>query len=399
MEFVNKSKIEYSEKEAVLITIQYGGFDGSEFKTGVWKRHERLDMDRTQIALMKKLNTLANKVSLKMNEDGKPLRGKSRVYIIDDWKESQSKMESNRKGTPLSDEDNIMKDYIFSRLLIMHLQQADMNKTINRWAIEIGLENTKEIDANECVNVIDQLHENSDFNKISKYGIVQLFMNKLYERNTSVVSLAFKHLEREGKISLTESYFGRKKDKSVARISYKEYETFSEKREKALREVRSNMTYYNIAKHSTRKNMNQFEVIKQVESYLHDEVDIIDTFKTLNVRILDTKYNSKVSNKAEFLEAYYNKFFTLIENQQKSNEKTVQGRIYFTNKFYRLHMLTLIEALGLEETPRNGIRDEIRSFDSRLKELLEDLEELDRGKRETFGGFNEKSFPLTSLRE
>src|SRR6185312_11339227 len=101
--------------------------------------------------------------------------------------------------------------------------------------------------------------------------------------------------------------------------------------------------------------------------------------------------------RSDFLASFHNKFFQLIDRQQKANEQTTKGRIYFTNKFYKMNMLLLIETLGYE-TPFGALGREVEMFTPRLSEMKLDISEIDEAQRKQFKMINVVNFPLSSVK-
>ncbi len=368
--------IEVNEEQAINITIEHG-YEGNEFETAAWKQRGYLKNNGTLKALIKKLNTIFNKVEI----DGS---GKKRTYILIDKKETPTEIKHNYKGTLPTDEDEIMKEYIFSRLCVI---ENEVSNSYIGWSEFFGFFNIEKSYANEMIECIKDLH--MGFPTIyNPKEVVDKFFQAIITRNKDVINNSFKRLQKEKRIKVEEIYNFKRVDGDYEQVEQEEYQDAQEHLKEFLET--KDVTYYqysqSIASIHLSKKMKR--VLKEVKKELEEHFDIDYFFKTFKVTVLDKTQKQEITNE-EFEEAYFQQFIKLTHDRQ--NREKYMTSISFWQRFYLLNTLTLLnyfEVYDVDEMLADAKKKQGEQTDDYYLDYaiyLSEQKENEKIRRNTFG--------------
>jgi hypothetical protein len=324
----------YTEEQAINITIE-NGYNGSEFETSTWKQRGCLKPNKTMDALISKLKTIYDHVEVTG-------AGKKRKYILKDKKNQVSERIFNYKGSVETEEDKIMKEYIFNNLLSY---KSNFNKSYKGWAKLIGFIDTSTLPIEGMIKELKNSHY--DFPVIyNPKEAVSIFLQTLNTRNNDILEKSFQRLEKEKRIKVIEVYNIRYANGKYKTITQMEYNTFIEYITKYLKQY--NISYYTYAQSLTslHKSKRMKEIINNVSQYIEDHFDIDYFFKSFKISITDLTIQKEVT-KNEFDAAYIKRLIRLSEHRQEKN--TYKNAIIFWKRFYLYNTLTLLKYLHVNE--------------------------------------------------
>lgn len=371
-----KESIQVNEEEAINITIEHG-YDGAEFETSVWKQRGCLKPNRTLEALKSKLETIYNDVEIVGS-------GKKRQYILSDKKDSVTERIFNYKGSVETEEDTLMKEYIFNKLL---RYEEGFTQSYKGWAMVLGFPNTESFSIEDMIYEIKYLHYG--FPTIyNPKEVVSKFIQAINTRNKDVIEKSFKRLEKENRISLTEIYNFKTCDDEIEVVDKLEYEEAQEYLRNFLESKGVTLYVYSQSISSINKSKKMRKLSLEVEEFLSEELGIKYFFKSFKVVVLNQKECKEITND-EFIEAYYNRFVKLTTDRQ--NKEKYKNSILFWQKFYLLNTLTLLDFMkikGYEENLKNERKLKLEKTDEYAQDFIIYLAEKDVEKetrRHTFG--------------
>ncbi|MBB6445624.1 hypothetical protein [Bacillus benzoevorans] len=380
-------KIEFTEEEAIRITMEHG-YDGAEFNTSVWKTRGCLHPNRTLDALISKLKTIYDSVEV----EGK---GKKRKYILKDKKVKVSERIFNYKGTIPTLEDDIMKEFIFNHLVSY---EKEFTQSYRGWARLIGFIGTDNFKVEEMIQKLKNVHHGFPTIYNPKEAVGK-FIQTLNIRNKDVVEKSFKRLEKEGRITVSEVYNFKMNDGQIEEVDQLEYEEVQEVLKELLES--KEVTYYQYTQSVTslNKSKKMKEIIREVGNYLSEQFDIQYFFKSFKVTVLDKTIHNEIS-KDEFKQAYFKRLIKLSIDRQ--NKKDYKESLSFWKRFYLLNTLALLKYLnvkGIEKYWDNERKLQLEKTDEFTLERLIYYFESDVEKekiRHTFGNIDniEESLPF-----
>lgn len=335
----------FSEEEAINITIEHG-YDGSEFKTKVWKDRGCLSTNRTMDALINKLKT----IYLTVEVEGK---GKKRKYILANKKEEITEREYNYKGTVPTVEDGTMKEFIFNHLVE---RGTGIPKSYNKWGEEFELFQPTSF-SNRLIDEMKELHSGLYFNPNE---VVSEFINAIKNHNKALVHNSFNRLEREGRISQSSVYIFKTVEGNHMEVSKEEYEDAIAFKKDFVDSLGVDFRHYVLSYHSFHKNTDMKSIIMEVDEQMAKEFNIDYMYEMVKVTIIDNKVLKEIP-RDEFIQAYFKKFIKLSKDRQNmdsyKNTKSFWRRTYLMNT---LNMLSLILkdiiVEGLEELKREEMK-------------------------------------------
>ncbi|PLR99618.1 hypothetical protein [Bacillus sp. T33-2] len=347
----------YTEEEAIKITIE-NGYDGSEFNTTVWKQRGCLKPNRTLQALISKLQTIYNIVEITGT-------GKKRRYILTGIKDQVSDRKFNYKGSVLTVEDETMKEYIFNSLI---LSNNHFSQSYKSWSKYLGFIDTNSFNIDDMIQVIKELH--SGFPLIyNPKEVISVFIQTLNIRNKDVIEKSFRHLEKEGRIKVNESYNIKFISGQYESINQLEYENIVEYIKGFLQS--KNVTYYaySHALTSIHKTKKMIQTINEVTEFLSDHFNIEYVFKSFGVTIIDKTIKKDVT-KEQFLQAYFTRLIKLSKDRQGKQE--YNNSLSFWKRFYLLNTFTLLDYIHVNNI-RDLIKTEKKLYSQKVDEYSLDL--------------------------
>lgn len=329
------SIIEVNEEEAISITIQ-NGFDGLEFETSTWKQRGCLKPNGTLKKLISKLETIYNHVQVTGN-------GKKRKYILKDKKETVTERIFNYKGSVPTDKDEIMKEYIFNKLVNF---ENEYTQSYKGWAKIFDFPDMESYPVEKMINEIKTLHYG--FPKIyNPKEVVSEFTKTISTRNKDVIENSFKHLQKENRIKVTTIYNVHTIDGEYEEVDETEYNEIQDDIKQYVESF--GITYYTYTQSviSINKSKKLKSIIRKVNNYQKENYGIKNLFKTFRVKVLNVNTVQKEINKEEFIDAYYKRLIQLTINRQ--NKDTYKNSLQFWKRFYLLNTLTLLEYLNVHQ--------------------------------------------------
>ncbi|MBY0157209.1 hypothetical protein H0178_15560 [Cytobacillus firmus] len=343
---MNKESV-FTEEEAINITIEHG-YDGSEFKTEVWNSRGCLSPNRTFDALISKLETIYNYVEVKG-------RGKKREYILKDKKDAMTERQYNYKGTVPTEEEELMKEYIFNFLVKTGVKSA---RPYKEWVRDLGLFNFT-FSKKDLIKELKNLHTGILFNPSE---IVSEFSNAIISYNKSIVENSFRRLENEGRIKRSVNYLFKNIDGNYEEVNEERYEEAVTFKKELVECFEITYNQYIQAYFSTGHRNNKMQsIINEVDEQMERAFGIDYMFQAIGVSIINGEVNKEVS-KEEFEQAYFQKFIKLATNRQNRKDyqetKSFWRRTYLMNTLKILSLIQkgILEVQGLEELLRKEMK-------------------------------------------
>lgn len=338
---LNLEKDTFTEEEAINITIQHG-YNGSEFKTEVWKKRGCLNVTRTLESLIKKLKTIYHIVEV----EGK---GKKRRFILRDKKKEVTEREYNYKGTVPTSEDEIMKEYLLNHLLQMGTGHP---KTYNKWIEEFKLLQPNNVTPTETlIEKMKELHWGRFYNSRE---IVSEFLNAIRNYNFSIVSKSFARLEKEGRIDKTSFYVFVSPQGDHKVVSSEEYQEVYLFKKEFIESLGVKYKHYILSYRSFHKTKEMENIISMVNEETIDKFNVHYMYEMISINILNRDVKKPLS-KNEFNQAYFQKFIKLSKDRQNRKDykdsQSFWRRSYLLNTSVLLTVISngIIEIKGLEE--------------------------------------------------
>jgi hypothetical protein len=367
----------YSEEEAINVTIA-NGYDGEEFDTEAWKTRGCLKSNGTYKKFISKLETIFNHVEV----TGK---GKKRIYILKDKRNEVTERKLNYKGKVPTEQDEIMKEYIFNQLI---QKRNGSDYTYSLWAKELGFINTDLLDVKEMIKSIKDLHYGSI--KYNSKDIVSKFISELSNRNKNVIEKSFQRLVNEGRVVLSETYYFKTIEDELVEVDEEQYIDARQVVTEYLKGEKITYYAYSQSVNSFYKTDKMKQVIKEVDELLNKLLEIKYFFKSYRVVVINPDVKYEVS-KDEFHRAYFQRLVKLI--QQRQGKDTYMSSISFWKRFLLLNTLYLIDYIGIKDhelllkkqMKRRSDDMEVYSIDLTIYEF--EKQEQKRKQNSAFGGY------------
>ncbi|MFD1736392.1 hypothetical protein ACFSCX_07425 [Bacillus salitolerans] len=338
----------FTEEEAIKITIQHG-YNGSEFKTKVWKDRGCLSTNRTLDALIGKLETIYHIVEV----NGK---GKKRKYTLKNKKEEMTEREYDYKGTVPTEEEETMKEYFFHNLLKDGLGFA---RPYSAWIKEFKLFQRNPFSSEDLMDEIKELHMGV---LVNPKEIVSEFHKAINNYNKSLIENSFRRLEREGRITRSISYMFRTIDGNYEEVDEERYEEATTFKKELVESFDIEYTQYIQASFPfAHRSERMKEIIEEVNKQMEMEFGIKYMYQAIGISVIDEKVIKEVS-KEDFDQAYFKKFIKLAQNRQESKKyketKSFWRRTYLMNTLKILSIILKDKSVfdGLEELLRKELK-------------------------------------------
>jgi hypothetical protein len=330
----------FTEEEAINITIQHG-YTGSEFNTSYWKNKGRLSKNRTLGGLIQKLETIYHNVEVK----GK---GKKRLYILTDKKVKMTERKYNYKGKVRTENDEIMKEYIFK---ILTEKGPGNPKAYNKWGKEFNLLQINSSKYEQLIKALKDLHAGSLFNPKE---VLSEFLKAINNYNYSIIKSSFYHLEKEERISQEIIYYVKTIDGHHNEVGKDEYDMITAFIKDLVESQGIDYIHYINSYRSYHKNNNIKSFLEEVKRQLNEHFKIEYAYERIKVVVKDNKEN-RVITRDEFNQAFFQKFIKLSMNRQNRVEyKTSES---FWKSFYLMNTLVLLSIVLQDMVTVEGLEE------------------------------------------
>lgn len=367
-------ELKLTELEAIHYCIDKG-IKGSEKRLKTFQRLGRLDGEASINSLMADLGTLAETVEREKNQKGEFLKGKNRIYNL---KNPKSKIEKRQKGYMgmqlAKTEDEILKEYVFNELLKLKYQKSNFGNThsLTVWAKIIKLIDIENIDRELSRELFSNIYSVKESGRVTT-SIVE----RLKDRNRDTVDLAFKHLEKEKRISRLELYYKKQGDNSV-NIEKNEFEEISEAiRKKAAKHGMEYKKYVGAKRTPQKVSDEDKKIIALVDKMLMKKFDISGVFKMLRIDILNEDERQHIARE-QMEKAMIDKTVILSRHNHKKKIKKnnpptgfVEKEFIFYNMLYFLQEVMNIKGLEDEMDNNSPTTKEIEYVQSIIREYAE----------------------------
>lgn len=365
----------FTEEEAIKITIKHG-YDGNEFETAAWKQRGCLKTDRTYQGLISKLKTIYNNVEV----TGK---GKKRQYNLTGKKEVVTEREFNYKGRIVSQEDEVIKEYIFNQLI----KKDRLSYSYSVWAKELGFIDTDTLSISEMIEKIKELHYGNNVIYNPK-EIVSQFIRTLKNRNKDVIKNSFQRLQKENRINVSATYYFKMLNGETEEVTKDDYDIVQEGLKEFIESKGVSYYIYSQAVNSFHKSEKMKSIIKEAKNYLEERHEILYSFKSFKITVLNKEVKQEVSED-EFKQAYIKRLIKLTKDRQQKD--TYINSISYWKRFYYLNTLALLAYIGAdgvnaslkEELKLKPTKQEEYELDYMVYCFERDIEKENR--RHTFG--------------
>lgn len=320
-----KMELTLTEKELIELTIQFG-YDGRELSNTHFIRKGYLKNNDTYKAFMKKVDTICDSWIKLRKKKGKPT-----MYKLSGLREEASSIEDRRSNNGLTNDDVIMREYIFNRLCNMKINDA---RSYYEWAVECGLVNVAELPFLEMKSTLSHLYED---NKIEKL-ILNKFIDTIKKRNKDVVINAFKWLEKNKYIECERIHMKVNYSDKKEVVSKELYHQFRYQFTKLLKKYGLKENYYYWKKaNSFMISGNEAEAFNEIDE-LYSTYEIKSIFIATKVNLLHNNMFSG-ARRETCLQAYSNKLMILTDKQQQKKWKSN----FDNEKYYAFNTYTLMQ--------------------------------------------------------
>jgi hypothetical protein len=370
-------KTSFSEEEAINLTIE-NGYIGEEFDTEAWNTRGCLKSNGTYKKFISKLETIFNHVEI----TGK---GQSRTYILKGKKDKVTERKLNYKGRLPTDQDEIMKEYIFNQIL---KGKNGTNFSHSIWAKELGFINPDQLNIKGMIESIKFIHHGMNLKYNSK-EIVNKFILELKNRNKNIIDNSFKRLGKEGRIVVTPTYLFKTIEDEMIEVTEEQYSEAQSIRNECLEGLDIKPYFYSQALSGFHNTKKMKAAIEEVNECLEKQLEIKYFFKSYKVVIVDSTIHKEITEE-EFNHAYYQRLIKLIQDRQfKDNH---QESMSIQRRFLLLNSLILLDYIGIKEfeimlKKEKKMKSEKmeKYYDDQFDLLIKESEEREK-RRTTFGG-------------
>ena len=337
-------EIKLTEREAIQLTIDVGGFKGEELESAAWKKNGSLDgkrdkmtdefSNRGTIKFIRKLQTLYESVEVK----GK---GKKRTYILSGKREQQIEIEDNRKFNGYTNEDYIMCKHVFNCLVKMDDSSI---KSEYEWSITCDGYNPRKLNAEMIRVLFHELYLDEEHRLI-----YDEFSDYLKSYNRAMIKKAFKYLEFNRHIIVHNHFTAIKIDGEKIEIDAHTYSQFHTLQKKILDSWGVNVFLLRKLENSE-KYAGMFDELNQ----FYERMGIKIAYKTYSVELLNDKRFDDIQYQ-DFTEAYFVKLINNITNLKSRKTKYITLQSSF-----RIHNFLSIVGLIIDDEHLQKIVDDTR---------------------------------------
>lgn len=382
---LNMGKI-ITEAEGLAILELYGLSCGEEKETVFYKKNGYINVGRSQDAFIKKMEQVCYYVRHVINEKtGRPFTSTKRLYEIGEFREELVMRYDGRinNGGNIQEDNLILYKYVFNRLLELNESKPFPYRT---WANRIGLLNVSEMSKKkrreDMKKIISDIHKNTlTHNNDVTNKVFNIFLQNIYKRNSDIIEYGFKHLEKEGKIKLSSSYFAHTKKGDYVEISFDKFQLLEQEEKSIIEDMgMTRSIYVNMKMYPTNRNDVYYEIYKTITTHLKQKHGIKYYFESYSVSLLDStpyedidKYDMKIAYRKRIIE------LTLSRSRREDyiHADSLEKVWYVLNTFILLKEMGIdipgeLYKKELLKLKKDQDRVVIKSDDKRLDEDIED---------------------------
>ena len=376
VEAMISGNLKFTELQAIMFLIENNMLN-AEKKLESFIKHNKLKTKKQINSLIKNLECFAQEVSVYGE-------GQNREYTLSGLKDIQTQIIDNRKnnGTKLTEEDNIMKEYLFLKLCLDNKNFDAPRTYTNNQLIKLvnlmPITDTVSASIEEEMNIVFKNYYNKQLISYIKRNAKK----NIDLRKRSDIKLQTKHLMNEGRIHIDDKYvikyledsatieMAREFSEKVSHFQDVSEEKFYEILDRIKEIVLSYGFTYQEYIHAIQKlikvNSKMKTVIQKVKEFLvTEEIDYI--FITMKITILKPETVIKITRQ-EARQAFIDKLIKTTNKRMKKINYT--NRTNLVKEFYRLAMFIILNKLnvsGLDEI----IEEEKSLIPSKVTEMLQ----------------------------
>ncbi|MCT1538433.1 MULTISPECIES: hypothetical protein [Lysinibacillus] len=308
-------EVKLTELELIKLTMSYG-FNGSELNNPHFIEKGFLKNNGSYQSFTKKIDAICESWEKLRKKKGEPT-----FYLIRGLKEKADKTVDNRKFNGYDDRDYLISKHVFNRLVEMDDSSV---KSAYEWSIDCNAFNPVQI-SKEMIRI--QFHD-LYMDEDSEH-VYNGFQRYIKNNNRSMIDKAFKYLEHENLIKVTNHYSAVKLDNQSVEIDKNTYDTFTFNKTVILKKYDVSAYVYKYLINNE-KYTEMFEELEQ----LYDEMKMKLVYVSHSVEILNTNIFHEIETE-DFYNAYYSR---LIEKVNKLESKSINAyaNLYSSFKSYSL---------------------------------------------------------------
>ena len=346
MNFLEETTL--SELDVIKLAIRHRR-KGAKKLLETYMKLGKLQSNDSIKSLIKIMETLYESVRV---EGG----GTKRKYVLSGKKKRPTKKVTDYKGTVPTIDDEIVKEYIMSKLINLDSKYTD--GSYKYWARVLGMPQETDMNTIHLEKIFAKKYSDKVDDDTPSF-IVGQFNTDLTRRSKKYVETAFNHLKQEGRIKLTDTYYEvrRVAIKKNMKTSYIKGTTkitkvkFSEIQEWIYNECDSHgitkKQYTDLNLYPNMKAHASVRIAKKnIDSDLLTEYGIYGIFKGVKVKVLDD-YSNLTVGYSKFKKAYYNKFLKNSITQQ--NNENYYDSPFESKAFYLYNSLLILKEFGVHE--------------------------------------------------
>ena len=324
--------VKLNEKAVIELLMEYGYSNGSEFKTEMWKEDGCIKGGHnTHKAIIRKLECIFEEVSY----EGK---GKKRIYTLDGLRDEPLADEGGYAGRPPTEYDLLMYEYVMNKLI----EDNNYPSTYNKFAKDFGFYTSNGLYGSKAFDMIHKLHKQTPELYNAK-EILDEFADTIKKRNSDIVEIAFKRLQKAKRIKVEKVYNFRKLDGKFEIVEKETYERVVKVFQNFLNDNQISMFQFNKIRDKKALSELEKEIMKDAEKLLQ-QYNVDFYFVSYQVEILDATVHQVVT-KEEFNNAYMTRLVDLtIQRQGKYGRKNSS---YFWQKYYMVNTFALLRFSGV----------------------------------------------------
>lgn len=325
-------EVRFTEHELIMkLSIEYGYQELEKlFKTKNYIENGCLKNNDSYKSFTKKVSAICESWEKLKKKKGEPA-----IYILYGVKDQADAIEDKRKTNGLTEDDVVMRKFVYNRLNELELSNA---RSYYQFAVECGLVNVNDLSKVNMSNSLVSIYDTLDDSKI----ILNDFIQTLKQRNTDVIKMAFKWLVANDYIHTEQVYMAvvNKKAKAITKEFYDQLRC-------EFLEIISCSSNMSESLFRFKKANPQF--IRDDEIYIFEKVkklyqsyNIDSVFVAVSVTLHNKDLFDEISI-CDFRKAYINKLVYLTERKQKRNDN--KNATYLSKRFVSYNTYLLVQHL------------------------------------------------------
>lgn len=377
--------IVFKELEVIEYLIEKKVIGAEKRLSSYLKNHKLTNKDQINSAI-EDFSMFHLNVRLGLDEKGKLLKGKDRVYVSDGEKEIVSKRitGNSTNGRQVSEEDELLKEFFFAELVRrIGLREDGWSNTYNFWGRDwINQFSVSDMEWSKFETKLKEIFKNNE--KINEKMINEIFKNIKENLKKDTRSLAIKlieRLEKEDRIETEieffqviakDSYIEAMLQRSIEEDEKVDYhnEISEEMQMRIASEISEKLVPFKMSykRYKVVSAFPQFgtpeekKALSAIGEWLIDEYSIDYMYNSIRIFVVDPDSRQAITKK----EAEKAFIYRLInKTNARMNRKDYKTTHKFQNAFYRLSMFLLLDLKNVK-----GLKESIQTEKQKINSVV-----------------------------